>query len=162
MRFINRIAFWRELRKTAFTVARQGGTLPNGGWHTIVKENRKFKRVHFEAPARVDCGGPQFDARVLDISLKGVLLRTPELNKPLEVGRECRIRLVLDDNPDESVPHIDMKSVIKNRHNSQPRQGGCLSSTWAMTRWSSGSWRSFGTTTNRGSSLALWAHAAAD
>lgn len=43
----------------------------------MVHERRHFVRVGFDAPAQVTIGPDTFDAQVLDLSLKGALLRLP-------------------------------------------------------------------------------------
>ncbi len=51
------------------------------GTHTDPKpteERRRFHRFDFEAKARLYSGSQQWDTELIDISLKGVLLRRPE------------------------------------------------------------------------------------
>ena len=42
------------------------------------QERRHFTRVEFHAQARVDQGDAHFIANIIDLSLKGILLETPE------------------------------------------------------------------------------------
>ncbi len=60
-------------------------------------EARKFRRVPFKAPAVIVTPEGRWTTRVLDISLKGVLLEQPEgWSGTLGVG-ECQIDLPLDE-----------------------------------------------------------------
>lgn len=41
------------------------------------EDRRQFSRIAFHTPARLDCTGSRIDVVVLDISLKGALIRLP-------------------------------------------------------------------------------------
>ena len=41
-------------------------------------ERRKFTRIPFDASARIQCAAGTFDSEIIDISLKGALLKRPK------------------------------------------------------------------------------------
>lgn len=59
-------------------------------------DTRKFHRVAFKAPARMTTPAGQWTTRVLDISLKGLLLEHPEGWSGAPGDSNCRIELPLD------------------------------------------------------------------
>jgi len=73
-------------------------------------DRRKFHRVVFKAPATVTTPGGRRPTRILDISLKGVLLEDPA-GWPPETGT-CDIELPLDDKH-----HIRMAGRVVRRAN---------------------------------------------
>jgi len=54
------------------------------------RERRKFTRIPFEAFAQLLCPAGAFDSEIIDISLKGVLLRRPE-NLSLNPGDPVQV-----------------------------------------------------------------------
>ena len=57
-------------------------------------ERRQFVRVLFDAPARLVTAQGAVAVRVLDLSLRGALIRVPKAH-PLQVGSSCRLQLQL-------------------------------------------------------------------
>lgn len=58
---------------------------------------RKFRRVAFKAPAQVTTPEGRWATRILDISLKGVLIEQPKNWPAASVNGACHIDLPLDD-----------------------------------------------------------------
>lgn len=58
-------------------------------------ERRHHSRIAFHAPAQLVAADGKLDVVLLDISLKGALVRLPE-NAALEPGGECALRVQLD------------------------------------------------------------------
>lgn len=56
-------------------------------------DRRQFQRISFDAPVEVAQGKNKGFTKVLDISLKGMLVKTPEL--PLDISRPVHIRILL-------------------------------------------------------------------
>ncbi len=59
-------------------------------------ERRRFSRVHFEATAKLRQGGLDFETAICDMSLNGVLLRTPE-HYQLRSDQPCTIESSLSE-----------------------------------------------------------------
>ncbi|MDX1634719.1 MAG: PilZ domain-containing protein [Marinobacter sp.] len=69
-------------------------------------EKRRFHRILFDAPCDIHCGDDVWRSEVLDISLRGLLVRRPDswnarLRPPFEVvihldGRECGIVMAVE------------------------------------------------------------------
>lgn len=58
-------------------------------------ERRRFSRIPFHRPVRLDVGGGQATGELLDVSLKGALVEVPRgLDAP--VGRPCSLAIRLD------------------------------------------------------------------
>lgn len=58
-------------------------------------QRRHFSRVFFQAAATLSSAGTRWPCEVLDLSLKGALLRLPA-GQPAPAGR-CRLELTLDE-----------------------------------------------------------------
>lgn len=54
------------------------------------QERRKFTRIPFDAFAQILCAAGSFDSEIIDISLKGVLLKRPK-NLSLNQGDPLRV-----------------------------------------------------------------------
>jgi len=62
----------------------------------MTSNRRQFSRVHFESEARLYLPSGEFAVEVLDLSLKGALLR-PESAAFIAVGSKCTLKIRLDD-----------------------------------------------------------------
>lgn len=58
-------------------------------------ERRHHSRIAFHAPAQLVAAGGKLDVAILDISLKGALVRLPA-SADLAPGGECALRMQLD------------------------------------------------------------------
>lgn len=92
-----------------------------------LNEKRRFQRILFDAPCDIYCGDEVWRSEVLDISLRGLLVRRPDswnarLRPPFEVvihldGEECGIvmavelRHVEDDQLGFKCQYIDLESA---------------------------------------------------
>jgi hypothetical protein len=70
-------------------------TFPAGG-----DERRQHSRIAFQAPARLVLGAAPIDVVVLDLSLKGALIRLPA-DTVLNDGTACRLQVELDEKSDQ-------------------------------------------------------------
>ncbi|MDT9000685.1 PilZ domain-containing protein [Paucibacter sp. APW11] len=59
----------------------------------MTQERRHFARVAFDAPAQLTTIDDRYEVKVLDLSLKGALLK---VNQPLPLGEPCLLSLRLD------------------------------------------------------------------
>ncbi len=59
-----------------------------------MKEQRNFSRIKFPAHCKLEIAGHPYGAELLDISLRGALLHTPE-SLPLERGEQALIKVFL-------------------------------------------------------------------
>jgi hypothetical protein len=62
----------------------------------MTSNRRQFSRVHFESEARLCLPSGEFAVEVLDLSLKGALLR-PESAAVIALGSKCTLKVRLDD-----------------------------------------------------------------
>lgn len=81
------------------------------------EDRRQFSRIAFHTPARLDCTGSRIDVVVLDISLKGALIRLPA-ETALNEGAVCVLRIHLDEaesgdliSMDTRVAHVEGSKV---------------------------------------------------
>jgi hypothetical protein len=58
-------------------------------------ERRKFHRISFDAPVAIEQKGLKTVTEVIDISLKGILLKNPSL--PLNGNQDCTLNIALSD-----------------------------------------------------------------
>ena len=70
-------------------------------------ERRHFVRVNFDAPALLTTSREAFSVQVLDLSLKGALLRAPA-QANLEAGTTCQLTIPLA----ETGNHIAMSAEV--------------------------------------------------
>ena len=77
-------------------------------------ERRHFIRVTFDAPAQLTTGDGCFSVHVLDLSLKGALVKLP-LDATFPEGIACRLDVSLDDVSD----HIQMEGRIAHLNNNR-------------------------------------------
>ena len=71
---------------------------------TFNKADRRFSRIDFEAPVKLECNGETWQSKLLDISLQGALIERPEDWKG-EKGEKSNLFITL---PDSDI-HIDME-----------------------------------------------------
>lgn len=74
-------------------------------------ERRQFTRVNFDASAKITQESVQFESHVIDISLNGVLLTTPD-NYQLNSDRTAQLDIALDNNS-----HIRMSVTLVHSSN---------------------------------------------
>jgi hypothetical protein len=77
-------------------------------------DKRRFHRIEFDAPCELHCRDNVWTTEVLDISLKGVLVRRPDhwtasLNDP------CEVVIHLDDQMTAIVMAVELKHVEAHR-----------------------------------------------
>ena len=77
-------------------------------------EKRRFHRIEFDAPCELHCQDSVWTTEVLDISLKGVLVKRPDdwtasLNDP------CEVVIHLDDQMTAIVMAVELKHVEAHR-----------------------------------------------
>ena len=75
------------------------------------EERRQHARITFHTPAQLEAAGVRSAVAVLDISLKGALVRLPA-GLTLDAGASCRLSVALDQtegqiNIDAAVAHTD-------------------------------------------------------
>lgn len=59
-------------------------------------DKRRFTRVPFDAEVHIDIEGTHYETDLIDVSLKGLLVVTPESNR-MRGGDQCSATLVLAD-----------------------------------------------------------------
>lgn len=84
--------------------------------HALNTEKRQFSRIAFDAPVTIRAGDKIWKSKLMDISLKGALILTPEnWEKKVNTNFELSIQL------DESDHEIDME--VKLVHSGEDRIG---------------------------------------
>ena len=58
-------------------------------------DRRQFQRISFDAPVEIAQGRHRGFTKVLDVSLKGILIKTPDI--PIDISRPVQIRILLSD-----------------------------------------------------------------
>jgi hypothetical protein len=81
----------------------------------VADSQRVFSRVPFHAPVRLELSGQTRTVTLLDIALKGALVRTAEL-VPLTLQEPCRLVLSLSEGDDSiemsgQVVHLEGQNV---------------------------------------------------
>lgn len=71
---------------------------------------RKYSRIPFDTEARLELSGRFLSARILDISMKGVLLELPE-NEDIPMGSLFNLTIPLLDEASS----IHMRAVLRHR-----------------------------------------------
>lgn len=96
------------------------------------EDRRRFHRIHFDAPARLNLDHRQIEVSVVDCSLKGVMIKRPaDWNPAIGDPVELQLRLAADDEVgirmqtkvkrlgEESIglacDHIDLESITRLR-----------------------------------------------
>lgn len=69
----------------------------------MFQERRRYSRIAFHAPATLTFHDKTFAAAVLDLSLKGALVRLPAGAADERTFCKLRVQLKLDDTPDEII-----------------------------------------------------------
>ena len=93
-------------------------------------EKRSNTRIQFDSPANVQCGVGDWSGQVLDISLQGVLVKTPlgwkgktgdictvtiKLDGDITITMECKIAHIENDHVGLHCEHIDIDSATHLR-----------------------------------------------
>ncbi|SEO59258.1 PilZ domain-containing protein [Aquisalimonas asiatica] len=78
-------------------------------------ERRQFSRIQFDSPARLNTAADTLDVRIVDISLKGVLVLLPETGTVSD-AEQCRLDIPLTDEL-----HIEM--TLEAAHRRDQRVG---------------------------------------
>lgn len=73
-------------------------------------ERRQFKRISFNAPAKLTQNDWQAIAEVVDVSLKGILIKGHQLD--FNADKNVNIRITLSDDI-----HIDMTALLAHHQN---------------------------------------------
>lgn len=63
----------------------------------VAQDRRRFTRIQFDADTRLSFAGQTFDVQLIDISFKGLLLRS-DSDLPCTVGDTCTIHVTLGEN----------------------------------------------------------------
>lgn len=71
-----------------------------------MSEKRHFTRIQFDAIASLHTDSGIWDTKVLDISMKGALIKKPDA--PLDIDQDVELNLTLSDNS----THIVMRGQI--------------------------------------------------
>lgn len=74
-------------------------------------DNRKFSRILFSSKARIIEGGQSYETELLDLSLKGALVRRPPTWQK-DTGTEAILQVVLND----SELQLDMEVSVAHLH----------------------------------------------
>lgn len=74
-------------------------------------ERRQYSRIIFEADATITQGNKSFDAQLLDISLNGLLVKTPEQYR-VRCDMPCTAKIILSD-----AVHISMQVTLVHSGN---------------------------------------------
>ncbi|KPQ01877.1 PilZ domain-containing protein [Marinobacter sp. HL-58] len=77
-------------------------------------EKRRFHRISFDAECELHCQDEVWRTEVLDISLKGVLVKRPEgWNVPLK--QPCEVIIHLDDHKTAIVMAVELRHIEEQR-----------------------------------------------
>ncbi len=77
-------------------------------------DKRRFQRIEFDAPCELHWQDNFWRTEVLDISMKGVLVRRPDgWSAPL--GQPCEVVIHLDDHSTAIVMAVELKHVDEAR-----------------------------------------------
>ena len=74
---------------------------------SAVDERRHYARIAFQTPAQLVSAAAALDVVVIDISLKGALIRLPA-NAALQAGTICQLHVHLDEMNDQ----ISMETLV--------------------------------------------------
>ncbi len=99
--------------------------------HAINTEKRQFSRIAFDAPVTIDNGEKQWESKVLDVSLKGVLVLRPDdwdqntegnfklsiqlENSDVEIEMEVKLSHTEEEHIGFHCENIDLDSVTSLR-----------------------------------------------
>ncbi|MDI9246753.1 PilZ domain-containing protein [Marinobacter sp. CHS3-4] len=77
-------------------------------------EKRRFHRISFDAQCELHCLDSVWSTEVLDISLKGVLVKRPDSwNVPL--NHPCEVVVMLDDQETGIVMAVELRHIEEHR-----------------------------------------------
>ena len=81
---------------------------------TKTPEKRRFHRIEFDAPCELHCLETVWTTEVLDISLKGVLVKRPE-GWDVPLNQPCEVIIHLDDHEAGIVMAVELRHVEPHR-----------------------------------------------
>ena len=79
-----------------------------------VSEKRRFHRISFDAACELHCLDSVWPSKVLDISLKGVLVQRPE-NWDVPLNHPCEVIILLDDQETGIVMAVELRHIEPHR-----------------------------------------------
>lgn len=77
-------------------------------------EKRRFHRIEFDAPCELHCLDSVWPTEVLDICLKGVLVKRPE-GWDVPLRQPCEVTIHLDDHEAAIVMAVELRHVEAHR-----------------------------------------------
>lgn len=77
-------------------------------------EKRRFQRIHFDAPCELHCQESVWTTEVLDISLKGVLVKRPE-SWDVPLKQPCEVIVHLNDHDAGIVMAVELRHIEAHR-----------------------------------------------
>jgi PilZ domain-containing protein len=78
------------------------------------REKRRFHRISFDAECELHCRDAVWASEVLDISLKGVLVKRPE-NWDVPLNEPCEVIILLDDHETGIVMAVELRHIEAHR-----------------------------------------------
>lgn len=78
------------------------------------REKRRFHRISFDAGCELHCRESVWLSEVLDISLKGVLVKRPE-NWNVPLNEPCEVVILLDDQETGIVMAVELRHIEAHR-----------------------------------------------
>lgn len=77
-------------------------------------EKRRFHRISFDAECELHCQESVWSSEVLDVSLKGVLVKRPE-SWDVPLKQPCEVVILLDDHKTGIVMAVELRHVENHR-----------------------------------------------
>ncbi len=77
-------------------------------------DRRQYSRIAFRAPAKLVFAERTSDARIIDLSLKGAMVRLP-MNETIEIGADCKLCVQLGKKADEGFDEISMDTRVAHQ-----------------------------------------------
>lgn len=77
-------------------------------------EKRRFHRISFDAGCELHCQESVWSSEVLDISLKGVLVKRPE-SWDVPLKQPCEVVVMLDDHETGIVMAVELRHIEAHR-----------------------------------------------
>ena len=77
-------------------------------------EKRRFHRISFDAQCELHCLDEVWSSEVLDISLKGVLVKRPD-NWDVPLNQPCEVIVLLDDHETGIVMAVELRHIEDHR-----------------------------------------------
>ena len=81
---------------------------------TQAPEKRRFHRIEFDAPCELHCLDSNWPTEVLDICLKGVLVKRPE-GWDVPLRQPCEVTIHLNDHEAAIVMAVELRHVEAHR-----------------------------------------------